>query len=597
MVASDRQRRRRPGRAPRPVAARGAARHRALWLLLAAAALGAWLALREPAAPQRTGPSIEELAQQRAARKAGSVHDRVIPDSDLPPPGTRSLFDHLLAENGGLPYPFEKLVALVESYDDEGRQPVQVLIPDGRSLLKAQADFHRPRVLYAADFQAGNSEAMLGIAPRGRLFLGFVEDAAEIEVISYNELAGRFEFQLVKDYREGGIPRIVYARRAVCTTCHQGAAPIFPERPWSETNGQPQIAARIAEARGSEAPYHGVALRQPLAAPERFDELTNVGNFIPVAQRLWLDGCTDAACRQAMLRAALAWLWNPGEFDTEGPLAQALRAAQANGFPAGGIPVPEADLPNRDPLAGPTGWRALWQRLFGGDPAPRAGPRSNDDLAAFEELPPLPPLLDPLTPRPPERIIGPQDLDGAWGIAALFTRTDVAMLEQAAGWQLERLLAAVDALDPALFGERPFSRVRTMQALLAALGRPVPGYCCDDVTALSEPVALGEPELELAPDSPLIPYRDYCFACHRGNPARRLDFMAGDTEAEVLARIQDTPKIRDVLDWQRYRGTAREGMLMPPADSPQRAAMEQGIAEGRLSLEQMRDVVPSLFDF
>ena len=71
------------------------------------------------------------------------------------------------------------------------------------------------------------SDADLGMLLRGRLFFGFVEDAREIEVISYNEAAGRFEFQLVRDYFEGGVPRITYAKRSLCTSCHQGEAPIF----------------------------------------------------------------------------------------------------------------------------------------------------------------------------------------------------------------------------------------------------------------------------------------------------------------------------------------------------------------------------------
>ena len=557
---------------------------------------GAACLLGQRAEPQRRGPSIQALAQQQAtAGTAASVHARVIPQTDLPPEGTRSLFDHLLAENGGLPYPFEDLVALIESYDSEGRAPVQLLIPDGRSLLKAQADFHAPRVLYAADFQARNGPSGIGVTPRGQLFLGFVEGAAEIEVISYNEMAGRFEFQLVKDYREDGIPRLVYAQRAVCLTCHQGRAPIFPERPWNETNGQPEIAARIQAARG-EAPYHGVAVRQPLAVPERFDELTNLANFIPVTQRLWLDGCRSHSCRRQMLLTALQWLWNPGGFDPEGRRANELRASQSLGFPPEGIPVPESDLPNRDPLEAQRGWRGLWQRLF--PPPPRGpGAKSNDELEAFEKLPPLPPRLDPLTPRGAERVLTAVDLDGAFGLAQLFSRDDVALLEAAADFDFAKLEQAALSLDDGLFSERPFSRVRMLQALLAALGQAAPAYCCDDVSALSEPVALGVPPLELSPGSPLAPFRDYCFACHRGNPAARLNFMGGDTEQEVLQRIKDTPAIRDVLDWQRYAGTDKAGTLMPPADSLQRQRMQAAIEAGELDLEAMRDVVPSMFGF
>jgi hypothetical protein len=114
---------------------------------------------------------------------------------------------------------------------------------------------------------------------------------------------------------------------------------------------------------------------------------------------------------------------------------------------------------------------------------------------------------------------------------------------------------------------------------------------------MSAPLALGVPPLALAAGSALAPFAQYCFSCHRGNPARRLDFMSGQDEAEVLARIQATGAIRDALDWERYRGTDKEGTLMPPADSHQRRALEAALAQDPQLLEEMRRVVPALFDF
>lgn len=562
---------------------------------ICALALGAVAALTscggEPSAERA---SIETIAEQRDANRGGRLSDRVISRESAPPEGTRSLFDHLLAENGGLPYPFEKLVALVESYNTGDDAPVQILIPDGRSLLKGQANFHRPRILYAPDFEAANTPANLGIAARGQLFLGFVENAAEIEVISYNEGAGRYEFQLVTDYRADGARKLIYANRAVCTSCHQGAAPIFPVRPWDETNARPAIAQRIAHARESEAAYHKVPLRQPLAVPERFDELTDRANFVPVAQQLWLDACDDGVCRREMLRAALAYLWNPGDFaESHG---DALRAAQRDAWPEDGIAVPDSDLTNRDPLAHAKGWRGILEQLFPPEPPP-PGPASNEDLAAFDRLPPLPAPVDPLTQRGVKRVIEPGALDGAYGLAQLFTTADVQDLEEASGYQWQAVDAAVDALDPALFGEAPFSRVAAMQQLLTALDAGRPGFCCLDTAELSPPIVGSEPPLELAEDSPLQPFADYCFACHRGNPRADLNFMAGDTADEVLARIKDTPEIRDVLDWERYRGTDKAGTLMPPADAPERAELEAALKQGAPELKRMRDVVPSMFDF
>lgn len=562
--------------------------------VLALAGLAAWVLWPQAGGP--AGPSISERVKQ-APSAAGAVSAHVISSEDLPPEGTRSLFDHLIAQNELLPYPFEKLIALIQAQHPEGKPPVALLIPQGRSLLKAQAGFARPRVLVAADFQAPNTAAALGLAARGQLFLGFVEDAAEIEVISYNEAAGRFEFQLVQDYRENGVPRIVYARRAVCTTCHQGAAPIFPQRPWNETNAQPEIAREIVAARG-EAPYMSVATFLPLAMPERFDELTDIANFMPVAQRLWLDACGEggAACRRQMLKVALAFVLNPGGFDAASAEAQTLRELQAAHWPEEGIAVPESDIRNRDPLAELRGVRGFFRALFTPQSIER-GARSNEDLSAFERLPELPAELDPLTSRAPKRVLSAPDLDGAFGLAQFFTVSDIELLESGAGFDPALLAKAVDRLPEDFFEPAPYSRVKTVNALLVALKKKLREYAFLDTSALSPPQALGPSPLTVAGDSPLKSYEKYCFACHRGNPARRLDFMAGKDETEVLANIKAKAEIRDALDWERYRGTDKEGTLMPPADSVQRRELEAALARGEPVLEEMRKVVPALFAF
>jgi len=65
----------------------------------------------------------------------------------------------------------------------------------------------------------------------------------------------------------------------------------------------------------------------------------------------------------------------------------------------------------------------------------------------------------------------------------------------------------------------------------------------------------------------------------------------------VLESIKGTAAIRDALDWDRYRNTDKANKLMPPADSVQRAAVEAELAQNPKLLEQMRDVVPGMFDF
>ena len=548
----------------------------------------------------RRGPAIAELAKRPAVTDPAATSSKLLSREDLPPEGTRSLFDHLVAQADGVPWPFEKLAALVAKQDPSGAAPLTLLIPDGRSLLKGQADDAHPRLLLAADFQAPGSPASLGLAPRGQLFLGFTEQANEIEVISYNEAAGRFEFQLVQDYSANGARRLVYAKRAICESCHQGGTPIFSVRPWNETNGQPETAARITAALGSDR-YLGFPTAVPLSVPERYDELTDVGNFIVAAQKLWLDRCGDAACRRQMLKLALDYARAPGDFKADSAGVAELRRLQ---IAAGERPiaVPQSDLPNRDPIGEAKGIKGFFRTLF----KPRVklgdGAKTNADLEAFDQLPKLPPAEVPLSPRAPKRLLGASDIDGVYGLASLFSADDVKRLEAAAGDDWSRVGAALDQLPDELFAARPFSRVRSLQALLAPglivpASAAAPDYCCLDTAEMSPPIASGEPPVQLAAGSPIEPFAHYCFACHRGNPSKRLNFMSGATEAEVTANLKAKTEIRDALDWKRYRGTDKAAKLMPPADAPQHAALEQAIQQNPQLLEQMRAVVPGLFDF
>ncbi len=568
----------------------------ALLLLLAifgAAALW-WLLMR----PQSS--DITDLARS-SSLPLGDVSSQIIAQTDLPPEGTRSLFDHLLAQSDGLTFPFENLVASLQDAAPTDDAPLAVMIPIGRSLLKASADFDKPRVVFATDYHASNTPASLGIAPRGQLFLGFTEGANEIEVISYNELAGRFEFQLVQNYCETCVPRIVYARRDICLTCHQGGSPIFSVRPWQETNAQPEISQRIVQARG-DAPYLAVDPVQPLSSPQRIDELTDVGNFINVLQRIWLDGCGEngTACRRHMLALALQFLDDPASFDAGSQASHSLFELQALHWPAQGIPVPDNDLANRSPLDETKPLLVRLRSLFTDQNDAPAAARDNEDLETFNQLPPLPSDLDPLTRRPPKRVLTPNDPDGVYALAQMFTDADRDTLLAASGNNWSRTIESARSIPEDFFAARPFSRVRTMQALLEATqnGRAnALQYCCLTTEEMSPPVAASVPPLEIAEGSELEAFERYCFACHRGNPAARLNFMGGRDEAEVKSRIMETDKIREVLDWERYRDTDKLSTLMPPVDSEQRRTMEAALAQNPKLLEEMRDMVPALFDF
>lgn len=534
----------------------------------------------------------ENLLEENSSENDARLSSQVIAETDLPPEGTRSLFDHIIAQNDGLPFPFNNMIQLITELHPEQKAPLTLMIPDGRSLLKGQANTELPRILLAPDFEEQNTSAGLGKVIPGQLFLGFVEAANEIEVISYNEAAGRFEFQLVQDYCEGCVPKIVYAKRAICLTCHQGGTPIFSQRPWEETNGQLAISHAIKQARQDGTHYLGAPIQQPLATPERYDELTDMGNFFVASQRVWLDGCGESGneCRRQLLTLALRYADQPGQFDTNSEDVKTMTTLWATSFPESGIIVPESDIRSRDPSGKTNNFTDWLYETFTPDISFGEGAKDNEDLSAFEKLPTLSPALDPLTTRKPKKVLFKEDIDGIFGIARFFSDDDIRMLSQQVNYNFQKIEEKIAALPKAVFDPLPFSRVRIMRLLL---DKPM-AYCCLDTSEMSPPHLSGEPPLDIAKHPELNLYREYCFTCHRGNPSKRLNFMSGTSEQGVLENIQARSEIRDVLDWERYLGTDKASTLMPPADSIQYQRLKQAGDDTR---EQMREVVPSMFSF
>jgi len=319
---------------------------------------------------------------------------------DLPPAG-RSLFDFVVTREADgkavqeVPFPFERLVKHLEVRAG-CREPCakQVLIPLGRSLQRtapSPAFFEFPRVVAAIDAEPAEPGAAL---LKDRIYLGYQEKSDLVEVISYNEAAGRFEFQVVRDYRAGGAREVVYARRALCAACHQNLAPLFSRQVWEETNANPRIAALLArpvdEAGREREHYQGVPIHRGVDLPNAIDDATDRANLLGVWQLLWRAGCGDgeagARCRAAVLVAALQYrLTDARAFDERSSawrdeVLPAFGRAQNARWPDG-LAIPNPDVPNRDPL-------------------PPAGARRPAGLAAAH----VPAAFEPLAPRTPLEI-------------------------------------------------------------------------------------------------------------------------------------------------------------------------------------------------
>ena len=234
-----------------------------------------------------------------------------------------------------------------------------VLIPLGRSLQRHAADpdyFASPRVVVAVTEDAGAPGRPL---LKDRLYLGYHERAEVIEVISYNEAAGRFEFQVVEDYGPGREPRVQPGERLVCVACHQAHGPIFPTAVWNETSADPRVAVRLA-ALGTT--FHGVPTRGGVDRADAVDRSTDRAARIAFANALWAEGCgapeeTGAArCRGDLLFAALRYRLGGARAspDVEPGTPSVAFAERLAGrlarFAPVSLGVPSPDLPNRDPL-------------------------------------------------------------------------------------------------------------------------------------------------------------------------------------------------------------------------------------------------------
>jgi hypothetical protein len=325
------------------------------------------------------------------------------PGANLPPAG-RSLFDHLFAREG-VPFPFTQLLGRIEERAGAGSLK-KVLIPLGRSLQRNAADpefFRYPRAVAAVD----------GDGPfKDRLYLGYHEKAAILEVISYNETAGRFEFQLVLDYRPGGAARLVYANRAVCTACHQGGGPLFSRQTWEETNANKEIARLLAAEKRD---FYGFPVAQGVEVPAAIDAATDRANRIAVYQLLWREG---DCCRAGFFTAALQHRLSGGLHEP-GPELRAWKLRWPNG-----LAIPDPDIPNRNPFA------SRGSESMASVPA-TLGPEESRRLGRLVMRSHVPAVFEPLNPRPPleiwteggERLIA--------GLASFLTDEDARKLDTA----------------------------------------------------------------------------------------------------------------------------------------------------------------------
>jgi hypothetical protein len=271
------------------------------------------------------------------------------------PPGGRSLFDILTTAQTPegprlkVPFPFDKLRTLIKTkghLSDENL--AETLVPIGRSLQREAAApdyFRSPRRVLGVTGAPTSSRGGAPLILKNRLYLGYQPKSEVLEVISYNEGAGRFEFQIVENYAHGKKSRTVQARRPLCLSCHRNGGPIFSNPPWSETPANPEIAARLAMVAATPFPNSGSIEANRRSAAD-LHRSVGAANRLLHASKYWAGACiapnTARYCKVSLLSTALEHRlsgrrsFGQGDFlsrrETEDFLEESQRFAWPDGF-------------------------------------------------------------------------------------------------------------------------------------------------------------------------------------------------------------------------------------------------------------------------
>ncbi|MBC7467114.1 MAG: hypothetical protein H7256_14085 [Bdellovibrio sp.] len=390
----------------------------------------------------------------------------------------RSYFDMIFSKKDAsgmtydIPYPFNKIIAKLEDYNgqkvslSDSSGPKVVIFPMGRSLQRNAAVaglnqafsfdpyFRFPRVVVGIDEEPKYDNAVL-LNLKNKFYIGFNERAEILEVISYNEESGRFEYQLVHDYASGKAPKASYANRSLCLSCHQNQTPIFSRGPWSESNANPQMSDELKKKLdasfglitcgpnndqsycykdGKFPQYFGAPIKIDQSISYKFDTSTDEANLTHAYQKGWKELCSDPACRLSLLEAILLYRFSSfdGIIPDTGMKMMLLQIDQnwKAKYP-GGLSIASPNIPNRDPMKD----IATPSTVSAGS---LSTVKSLDQQTVQQLLTQsrIPTEFEPLLPRKPLDIWKDSGFDSHQtnrllkGLANEFTLTDIKMFDQ-----------------------------------------------------------------------------------------------------------------------------------------------------------------------
>ncbi len=252
------------------------------------------------------------------------------------------------------PHPFELLLKKLNQHSSFFTS----VVPFGRSLQKMAAypnSLKFPRVLVSTSELSKSMNTHF----RGRLFIAYVEAAKKLEVMSYNPILGRFEFQVVDNFYPGGKAQARYVPRSLCLRCHQGGTPIFAGGEWLETTAFNPVLQKLSIAAIGDKEYFGIPLTRDdssskydaLPRPEHFEDMVRFGALLIAYQKAWQDICAFTKRKVECKRKLIRWMLVTNLYDKISlePDLELLR-----GFVSvlgdGTIDLPSEKLPDYNPI-------------------------------------------------------------------------------------------------------------------------------------------------------------------------------------------------------------------------------------------------------
>jgi hypothetical protein len=242
-------------------------------------------------------------------------------------------------------YPFTNLYQVLKSKiasaPSVSESPAACPVPDGRSLVRKEASFTDPRFVVAFP----ESIRTVGDHPQGvpPTFIGYAPLSNELEVISWSKAELKYQFLLVKNYKDGGTAEVQKADPSVCLSCHQQGGPIFSRQLWSEA-----------------APYRDDFKKKLQISPEFYQFVDGGGVFdghvfdankqIQAIRACQMACGSDLSCRAQLLLGALARNQLSASSDLHSKLSQSIANSVKPNWPADRFSYPSFVLPDRDPL-------------------------------------------------------------------------------------------------------------------------------------------------------------------------------------------------------------------------------------------------------